>query len=113
MCRSQGAGCSGALFCGIRFISPCAGHIPPAQQFIALACKAAAHNGDQSSTAASKHTHAPNFFPGAIGDDEEGFMCRSGLYNSQARCRQSVIDAMASKAGRELSLGTGNQLTAN
>jgi len=46
---------------------PCARHIVPLQQAFPLACHATAHTGAQSKTAATRHTHAPMCFPGAIG----------------------------------------------
>jgi len=46
---------------------PCARHIVPLQQAIPFACHATAHTGAQSKTAATRHTHVPMCFPGAIG----------------------------------------------
>jgi hypothetical protein len=56
------------LSCGVWLVWLWAGHIPSVQQAIVPACHAATHNGDHRRMAASKHTHAANFFPGAIGN---------------------------------------------
>jgi hypothetical protein len=50
-------------------------HMPPSQQAIPFACHAAASMGAQSITTASRHTHALNLLPGAIGTWSE---CRIG-----------------------------------
>src|SRR5208283_249502 len=59
------------------FVCPRAAHIPPSQQLILVDCHAAAHTGDQSNISAVRHTQAPVFLPGAIGNRRDSLMwCR-------------------------------------
>jgi len=73
--------------------------MPPSQQLIPAAWMAAAHKGDQSSSAATKHTHAPIFLPVAIGNWRDVDMEQNPHFTTVFRSAAS--DHLAAPDSRE------------
>jgi hypothetical protein len=86
--------CAADWASGAPFVSGClcARHIVPVQHVILLAWKAAPHAGAQSNIAASRHTHAPRFLPGATGTWSLCFMVESENYTSTCVCYPSAAE---------------------
>jgi hypothetical protein len=71
-------------------------HMPPSQQAIPFACHAAASMGAQSITTASRHTHALNLLPGAIGTWSECRIGRTRLrYHNLRLAIEELADAIS------------------
>jgi hypothetical protein len=96
--------CAADWASGAPFVSGClcARHIVPVQHVILLAWKAAPHAGAQSNIAASRHTQAPRFLPGATGTWSLCFMVESENYTSTCVCYPSAAETQVSRQSRRV-----------